>query len=176
MDLMEHARTELERAGLMDEESDYGGMLGTAVLELVEKFSDQGHSGFSAVMALDIFSKVAAYQPLTPLTGEDDEWNHLDYGPELKAQNKRRSSVFMEGDGLCYDIDAVVVRDPRGHTWGSKVRDPIEFPYWPSTRVIEIDQHGRALNRDEARYDVEGFCDDDGCNCWRGEPPISIPI
>jgi len=177
MALVEHAREELTRAGLFDEDSDYGGMLGTAVLELVEKFSEQGHSGYSAGMAVSLFTKVALYEPLTPLSGDDDEWNDVSdiggrNGGEL-LQNKRHSSVFKD-DGVCYDIDAVTVRDPHGGTWGARSRDPITFPYTPTNRVVEIDLHGRTLDRSESRFDVQGFCDDDGCNCWRGETPIDL--
>ena len=46
--LVTYARDELQRAGLFDEDSDYGGMLGEGALELVKLFSTQGHSGMSA--------------------------------------------------------------------------------------------------------------------------------
>jgi len=57
MGLMEHAKKELELAGLFAKDSDYGGMLGDAVLELIEKFAEQGHSGASAGMVSDLFGR-----------------------------------------------------------------------------------------------------------------------
>jgi hypothetical protein len=48
----------LKNRGLFDEDSDYGGMMGEAVLELVKTFAEQGHSGFSAGMTRFLFNQV----------------------------------------------------------------------------------------------------------------------
>jgi hypothetical protein len=48
----------LKNQGLFDEDSDYGGMLGEAVLELVKVFSKQGHSGFSAMLTKEMFYRL----------------------------------------------------------------------------------------------------------------------
>ena len=48
MNLIQHAQLELKLAGLFNKDSDYGGEIGKAVLELVNVFEKQGHSGFSA--------------------------------------------------------------------------------------------------------------------------------
>ena len=40
--LIDHAKDELQRAGLFNEDSDYGGMIGNAVMELCQTFSNQG--------------------------------------------------------------------------------------------------------------------------------------
>ena len=53
MNLVEHAKEELQRAGLFEQGSDYDGMLAQAVLELIEKFAQQGHSGYSAYATLE---------------------------------------------------------------------------------------------------------------------------
>jgi len=42
------ARKWLEQNGLFDKDSDYGGWLGEAVMEVVELVAKQGHSGGSA--------------------------------------------------------------------------------------------------------------------------------
>ena len=70
--LVNYAEQELRLAGLFDEDSLYGGMLGEAVMELVKVFAHQNHSGLSATLVLHIFNKVAKYNPLTPLTGEPE--------------------------------------------------------------------------------------------------------
>ena len=54
MSLKEHAKYELEKAGLFDKDSDYNGMIGNAVMELIEKFSEQGHSGFFALIVIEL--------------------------------------------------------------------------------------------------------------------------
>lgn len=118
--LVDHAKYELELAGLFDKDSDYDGMLGDAVLELVRVFAEQGHSGFSAHQTLKIFNLVANYKPLTPIGKSKDEWvNHSDISKEPIWQNKRRSSTFSrDGGKTWYDID-----DPKlnnGDTWKKK--------------------------------------------------------
>lgn len=100
MDLTEYARNELQLAGLFDENSDYDdGMLATATMELIEVFSKQGHSGFSAHLVIDLFTKLASYTPITPLTYSAHEWN--DVGNSL-WQNKRDSRVFSKDAGASH--------------------------------------------------------------------------
>ena len=43
MSTTSHAKFELELAGFFDEDSDYGGAIGEAVMELMEVFAKQGH-------------------------------------------------------------------------------------------------------------------------------------
>jgi hypothetical protein len=171
--LVEYAETELRRAGFFDKDSDYDGMLGESVLELVKKFAEQGHSGASATMTVDLAERLMRFEPLTPLTGEADEWNDVsdvgghEGGPIF--QNKRYSSVFME-DGEAYDIGAVVAVDPSGGTWTGP-RKKISFPYTPEHEQVQIDAHGRGSDGEEI---MPGFCDDDGCNCWRGGEKLQL--
>jgi len=133
--LTNHAKLELELAGLFDQDSDYGGMLGESVMELMEKFAEQGHSGFSASICISLFSKVAAFQPLMPLTGEDDEWNDAD--GEGTFQNRRCSHVFKK-NGAAYDINGKVFRDPNGGSYTNKDSHvPVTFPYSPQTEYVD---------------------------------------
>jgi hypothetical protein len=121
MGLIEHAKLELEMAGLFSKEGDfYEGMTGKAVMELIEVFSKQGHSGMSAPIVTDLFRKLANYEPLQPITGKDEEWGDVrDLGDGRSwYQNKRCSALFKDGkDGRPYYIDAIVKRDQRGITW-----------------------------------------------------------
>ena len=105
MTLVEHARKELELIGASSEKGDfYGGMTGKATLELIELFASQRHSGMSASIVRDLFSKLANFDPLSPLTFSDDEWGST--GAE-SFQNTRNSAVFKDGkDGRPYYIDA----------------------------------------------------------------------
>lgn len=107
--LSSFARGELEKAGLFDKDSDYAGMLGEAVLELIETFSTQGHSGFSAAMAVDLFSRLANYKPLTPLTSDPDEWmcvtEHTIDGKPLYQSTRCPSAFSCDGGKTYYDID-----------------------------------------------------------------------
>lgn len=67
-DLMKSKRHEffvkrLKEMGLMDEDSDYNGMLGKSVRQLSMMFARQGHSGTSAQVTVQVFNKLM------------DEWN-----------------------------------------------------------------------------------------------------
>ena len=115
--LVLHAKEELELAGLFDKDSDYDGMLGEAVLELIRVFAKQGHSGFSAHQTLKIFNTVASFKPLTPIGTSKDEWVDQSEASGCPMwQNKRRGSTFSRDAGKTwYDID-----DPKlnnGDVW-----------------------------------------------------------
>jgi hypothetical protein len=132
--LTDFAREELTRAGMFDKDSDYGGMLGDAVMKMVEQFADEGHSGFSASMAVSIFGKLAKYEPLTPLTGADDEWNEVGNGT---WQSRRCPHVFKDATGA-YDGTGRVFQDPDGSCWtNSDSRVYITFPYTPKTEIVK---------------------------------------
>lgn len=99
--LVAHARRELETAGFFDDDSDYGGMIGDAVVELVEVFAKQGHSGMSASIVLQLFEQVADFKALTPLTTDPDEWVEA-YGNS--RQNRRQPEAFSEDGGKTYHL------------------------------------------------------------------------
>ena len=119
MTLIEHAKQELELSGMFDKDADYDGILAEAVMELIEVFSKQGHSGFSANMCSNLFDKLSKFKPISPLTGKDDEWcKHRDG----ICQNKRDSAVFKDSkDGRSYYIDAYVKRTSNGNVWGGSL-------------------------------------------------------
>lgn len=101
--LVAHARSELDRAGLFDKDSDYDGMLGEAILELIEVFAEQGHSGTSACAAIDIINTLLKFNPLTPLTYAEDEWDNVsDATGEPMWQNKRKPDVFSRDHGVTW--------------------------------------------------------------------------
>jgi hypothetical protein len=115
--LIDHAKYELELAGLFDADSDYDGMIGKAVMELVKVFAEQGHSGFSAHQTLLLFNVVASYKPLSPIGVSADEWiNVSEMSNEPMWQNKRRGSTFSrDGGKTWYDIDDPALNN--GDTW-----------------------------------------------------------
>ena len=113
--LISHAKKELELAGMFSKGSDYDGMLGDAVLELIALFSKQGHSGCSAGMTVQLFQKLADFKPLAPLTLKDDEWNETIGG---SFQNRRNSAVFKNGkDSEAYYINAYTTKTQTGSCW-----------------------------------------------------------
>lgn len=136
--LKHHAEVELKAAGLYDKDSNYGGLLPEAVMELIEVFAKQGHSGGSAMLVVDMFTKLAKFEPLVPLTGQDDEWMEVGDGV---FQNKRCSHVFKQHDrfdGQAYDINGKVFKDLDGSCWtNADSRVPVIFPYTPKSEIVE---------------------------------------
>jgi hypothetical protein len=99
-ELVKFAKAELRAAGLFDADADYGGEVAPCVVAMMETFTAYGHSGGSAEQTLALFSKLATHKPITPLTGEDDEWMDMEpYQPGQSLwQNKRDSRVFKDND------------------------------------------------------------------------------
>jgi len=138
--ILDHAKDELDRIGMTEDSSDeMNVMMRKHILHMMNEFANEGHSGFSASYAIRILTKLLDFKPLSPLTGEDSEWvNVREYGPEPHYQNKRRSSVFKDSDGSCYDIDGKVFwewyKDEDGiisksYYTSRDSRVPVTFPY-----------------------------------------------
>lgn len=106
MDLVEYAEKELGRAGLFSKDSDYGGMIGHAVMDIITIFSKQGHSGSSASMVTQLLEKLMRYEPLTPLTYEPDEWWDVSEQSGTPLwQNKRDFKIFsIDGGKTHYSV------------------------------------------------------------------------
>ena len=133
--LIEHARKELELAGWFKEDGMYGGMIGVAVMDLIEKFSGEGHSGQSASICTKLFGALSQFEPLTPLTGEDGEWMEYANG---RFQNKRCSHIFKE-NGQAYDSTGRIFEYPNGtRVQRHDSRVNITFPHMPLTEIIKI--------------------------------------
>lgn len=135
------AESELRRAGMFDKDSDYGGMMGDAVLKMIRLFAEEGHSGFSANMAVNLFERLARFEPLTPLTGSDDEWMEVSDGC---WQNVRCSHVFKDADGKAYDTQGKVFREPSGSCFTSfDSRVYLTFPYIPKIEYVDVPASSR---------------------------------
>lgn len=120
MSLIEHAKRELLLLGYKlnnDNDDEIDNWIVNDLLELIEMFSKQGHSGSSAPYIIDLFKKIAGFKPLTPLTGSDDEWNDVsEKAGRILYQNKRCSHVFKDNE-KAFDVNNSCV--------------DITFPYTP---------------------------------------------
>jgi hypothetical protein len=113
--LLQHTKSELRAAGLFDDDADY---TAASTVALMETFLAYGHSSDSAEATLGIFSRLANRLPLTPLTGEDDEWELAPAnGAGQIMQNKRCPRVYKDDFERAWD-------DAHGDA-------PITFPYMP---------------------------------------------
>jgi hypothetical protein len=133
--LVKHAELELGAAGIAGDDG-YNGLLYEAIMAHVRLFADQGHSGFSAPMVVGALQKLLMFEPLTPLTGDDTEWNQVSDG---LWQNRRCSHVFKGEDGVAYDIEGVVFRDEDGDCYTNRnSRVDVTFPYTPTRTYLEV--------------------------------------
>jgi hypothetical protein len=141
-ELLKHAIHELDLIGAGDKDADYDGNLKVSVLGIVEAFSKQGHSGLSASLTVAMVEKLLRFQPLSPLTGAEDEWIPIDPAyrtPRLAEQNRRCSSVFRRDDGTAFDIKGRMFREPDGTTYlDQRSSVDVTFPYEPATEIVDM--------------------------------------
>lgn len=155
--ILQHAMDELDRIGMTEDSPDEMNVaMRKHILHMMQEFANEGHSGFSASYAIGILTKLLDFKPLTPLTGADDEWSDIrEYGPTPYYQNKRRSSVFKDADGSCYDIDGKVFwewcvpYEEGGKPYKSyytcfESRVPVTFPYTVPDKPIYEYRHSDA--------------------------------
>ena len=161
MKTLDHALLEFRAAGWVDEDGNWKDemqqIVCEGVLKLLMLFSEEGHSGSSAPYAINLFKKLAMYEPIVPLTGEDWEWADVRHNGDgsIHYQNKRCSHVFKDSyDGVAYDIDGKVfwewherplLEDEDGYPGidtyksyytGRESRVYVTFPYTPNREYV----------------------------------------
>lgn len=141
-DLVNYAKRELDIIG-MNEGDDMNGAMRKHLLHMVEEFHKEGHSGFSANYAIRCLDKLLKYEPLSPLTGEDDEWIEIAEDKLIGGklwQNNRCYRVFKDENGA-YDSEGVIFYSWQTDEEGNKYKHhftnrdskvAITFPYTPS--------------------------------------------
>ena len=144
MNMVEKAKREFEILGWNNTNDEMQKLMCENVIELLETFAKQGHSGFSAGYAIDLFEKLVKHEPLSSLTGNDNEWDDLSkFGSvEPSFQNNRFSEVFKRSDGSAYWINGKIFRMPDGTTYTSKDSCvDITFP-WIKTKpqIIDVEE------------------------------------
>ena len=171
--LISHAQNEFRAAKWVDENGQYCDemqeLICKHVLKLLEVFDGEGHSGSSAPYTIKVFSRLAMFEPIAPLTGEDWEWHDTGHC----FQNKRASHVFKDYDGNCYDINGKVFwewarsYDHDGNFNGEihksyytsrDSRVPVTFPYVVPEKPIYEYRHSDA-EPPQPKQDENGFID-----------------
>lgn len=134
-----HAERELALIGMGEDADGMNLAMRTHLLHMLGEFSDEGHSGFSASYASKMLEKLFMFEPLSPLTGEDSEWNEV--GNNL-FQNNRCGNVFKQGkDGQAYDSEGRIFRTPSGSCYtSSNSRVPVTFPYIPKREYVNVQE------------------------------------
>lgn len=156
----------LEKEASMDGEESSVEMqrfMNKTLIEVVEVFANQGHSGCSASYAVEALRRLLSWTPLTDLTGEDDEWMEID--PGGLEQNTRCSRIFRENkdNDTAVDIEGRVFSDDGGITWysgkGSRVK--VIFPYTVpiNSEKIYLDKDGSEITCEERKKELRDECE-----------------
>ena len=125
MNLIDFAKREFIAAGYTPPEDlpedDCDRWIQENVLELLAVFAKQGHSGFSAGACVNLFAQLASYEPISPLTGADDEWRDVsDWCPDPTWQNIRDSRIFKYCDGTIEQVSMIIWEEPDGSRYTNR--------------------------------------------------------
>ena len=138
---MMHEYAEQEMALAWPEPDEMQELIKKDILQILDTFSEQGHSGMSGAYVLSCLDRLLRFKPLSPLTGSDEEWGEP-HGHDFTQQNKRCSSVFRINfdNGTAYDIDGKVFSKDGGKHFYScyESRIPVTFPYYPRTNPEHV--------------------------------------
>ena len=150
--LLKHAERELKLIGY-DGKDEYNNMAKAAIMELLTTFANQGHSGFSANYIVNLFNKLAKYETLSPLTGNDDEWGNVsDMSGDRKTlfQNNRDGRVFKNDDGAFF-TEAIIWTESGESSYTNKDSNRYikSFPFTPKTFYVEVDKDKNIIDTEE---------------------------
>ncbi len=139
------------------------------IIALVDKFGKSGQSGgsagYTAGAISSVVKKLCMHEPISPITGDDDEWNRCeDMGNEPIWQNRRCSALFKNKDNICTYSDAIIWKTQTGSAWsgtarfenGEKIRSTQEvksFPFEPKTFIINVVE--KELKKDDWEFYIE---------------------
>lgn len=143
MGVIDHAKRELEILGFGSDSLDENrAKIGDSIIKIIESVLDDGYlSRIDLVEDIsNIITKLIKQKPLSPLSGEDNEWN-LVSEKDCLYQNKRYSAVFKDRDGA-YNIHGRMFRTKSGTTYSSQGSSVwIEFPYEVEEPIfIDVDE------------------------------------
>jgi hypothetical protein len=147
----EHALEEFRAAGWTDENGkfrdEWQEEICNHILDLLAAFAKGDHSGTTAPYTVRLFEKLALFQPIAPLTGEDWEWIDVAERDGGRVyQNKRASHVFKDDNGA-YDINGIIFYEWLTREDGTQFKSyftsegsrvPVTFPYTPTSVYREM--------------------------------------
>lgn len=138
-DLMYWAKDELKLWNA-SERDRFGEVMSNDALEVLGVLCNQGHSGISAPIIMGMIQRLWSWKPLTPLTGQDDEWtDKLDPNGNI-LQNKRCRAVFKDKEtGKARYSDGRVFIEPDGATFTCNLSSvDIDFPFTVPDKPIYV--------------------------------------
>lgn len=143
-----------------EEDAEYGIACYKSALKAFKSLLEDGHSGMSISITRQILNQLILGEPLSPIIGEDDEWEDVSYegmpeGVIEEYQNKRMSSLFkyVHEDGTvkysdvqrvtCYESshDDIQGGVPFHNGFINRIIDevkPITLPYVPQHLKVYV--------------------------------------
>lgn len=143
--LIKHAKREL--ALITEEGDEQQDKMNALILSILLKYGYDAFYQGSSEYVRNAIERLTQYKPLSPLTGEDDEWKEcIGNGKGTRTfQNLRCPSVFREVDkegGVLgvFDVGSARKSDDGGITWyfDADCAEDVTFPYVPPTKPREI--------------------------------------
>ena len=153
-EIIEYAKSELSKSGWVNE---YGECINDEYIlqvricrRLIEmfQFMENTNNQVEGIdILLDFVDRLTNLKPITPLTGEDDEWEEISTG---NYQNKRCKSVFKTNEtvkGQAFDLEHTIFWKWTTDSLGKKEKNffitydstaPVTFPYMPKKEYVEV--------------------------------------
>lgn len=142
-----HAELEIKALMKGNPENPIKGME-KEIVALADAFGRSGQSGgsgpYTASLLSQLVRELCMQQPVSPLTGEDDEWEEITESKEKIFQNKRCGSIFKHEGDKCKYIEAIIFEDEEGHSFAGEVEGIFSaqgiksFPFIPKTFYIDV--------------------------------------
>ena len=162
---------ERERGGTSEDKWDYGVACYESALKAFRSLAEDGHSGMSIGITLDILNKLVKGQALTPIDDVDDVWEergtYLSGANYTTYQCRRMSSLFKDvyADGHIKYIDVnrfrcVTLNSSACWSNGHVTRIaseyfPITMPYVPHTYTVVCEEF--LTDRKNGDFDTIGI-------------------
>lgn len=160
-----------ERGNTSENEWDYGVACYESALKAFRSLAEDGHSGMSIGITLDILNKLVKGQALTPIDDVDDVWEergtYLSGANHTTYQCRRMSSLFKDvyADGHIKYIDVnrfrcVTLNSSACWSNGHVTRIaseyfPITMPYVPHTYTVVCEEF--LTDRKNGDFDTIGI-------------------
>jgi len=132
------------------------------VLDILSLLSMQGDSGSTIGYKLGLLNKLIKFNPIAPLTFEDDEFSPADINMGTSRQNKRNSSVFLKDNGVITYLDGFI-KQSAYHFFEGVWEDGTNTTWHGSTYVMPEDGspiyriNGSAVIKDKKKFSGKSY-------------------
>ena len=156
MTLVDYAKKELNNLHDKVENKEMLEHIEPLLLDTLTKLSNIENTSY--IMAyINIFNNLIKYSPLTPLTGDEDEWGEIKQSGFIKyQQNKRCARVFRNNanNDEVYIVDGTLFSDNGGETWFQCKESKFRIKEFPFDMTTFIQRH-ILLNKSHEDVDIK---------------------